>query len=292
MIALSRLYHPVTATPFQHDQSYLEVAPCEALRPYIRCFWGSEGPAWNGGGMVIPDTCMDIICRIDRESGRVSSSFCTLDEQAYAGSGSPGCIAETFAIRFYPWSVGCFTPVPMNRLANQAYPADVFFPSLMRELEPMLLRTSTLQERIRQAEGMLLRQLQDRTDTEVLCALHRMLLCRGREKIAEISARQALSVRQLERRFDAALGLSPKAMAGLMRYQLLWQEMLLHPAMDVQDAVARYGYTDQAHLLRDFKRRHLMTPGQALRLAHKSVAFLQDPSRPDVLPSRGKEGFP
>lgn len=270
MIALSRLYHPVTATPFQHDQSYREVAPCEALRPYIRCFWGSEVPAWSGGSMVIPDTCMDIICRIDRENGHVSSSFCTLDEQAHPASTTPGCITETFAIRFYPWSVGCFTPVPMNGLANQAYPADEFFPSLMRELEPMLIRTSTLQERIHHAEGMLLRQLQDRIDAEVLCAIHRMLLCRGRERIAEISAHQALSVRQLERRFDVALGLSPKALAGLMRYQLLWQDMLFSPRFESLDAVEKYGYTDQAHLLHDFRRHHLMSPREALLLAKRS----------------------
>ena len=65
------------------------------------------------------------------------------------------------------------------------------------------------------------------------------------------------------------MGVSPKALASLMRYQLLWQDMLYSPRFDVLDAVARYGYTDQAHLLHDFHRRHLMTPREALALAHR-----------------------
>ena len=44
MRALSQLYRPITGTPFQADETYREVAPCAALAPYIRCFWGSEYP--------------------------------------------------------------------------------------------------------------------------------------------------------------------------------------------------------------------------------------------------------
>lgn len=32
-------YHPLTATPFKNDYIYKEIAPCQALQPYIRCFW-------------------------------------------------------------------------------------------------------------------------------------------------------------------------------------------------------------------------------------------------------------
>ena len=39
---LYKLYHPVTAAPFQADASYREVLPTGALRPYIRCFWGTD----------------------------------------------------------------------------------------------------------------------------------------------------------------------------------------------------------------------------------------------------------
>ena len=42
MLALSQLYRPITGTPFQSDETYREVVPCEPLKPYIRCFWGQR----------------------------------------------------------------------------------------------------------------------------------------------------------------------------------------------------------------------------------------------------------
>ena len=44
----------------------------------------------------------------------------------------------------------------------------------------------------------------------------------------------------------------------------------------VLDAVERFGYTDQSHLLREFKRFHGIPLTQARRIALGDVAFLQD----------------
>lgn len=35
-------YTPITAMPYRHSDSYVEIEPCAALKPYIRCFWGSR----------------------------------------------------------------------------------------------------------------------------------------------------------------------------------------------------------------------------------------------------------
>lgn len=39
---LYKSYNPITATPFQCTEEYMEFVPCDALKPYIRCFWGSK----------------------------------------------------------------------------------------------------------------------------------------------------------------------------------------------------------------------------------------------------------
>ncbi len=36
---LYKSYNPITATPFQCTEEYMEFVPCDALKPYIRCFW-------------------------------------------------------------------------------------------------------------------------------------------------------------------------------------------------------------------------------------------------------------
>ncbi len=276
MLTLSRLYHPITGTPFQQDETYREVAPCPALAPYIRCFWGSDHPLPDRPGtrdsLVIPDTCMDLIFHIDYANNCIGRIFCALDEHSCrtsAGSASGG-LSATFAIRFYAWTAAFFAEDSLQASANGRYPMEAFFRRIERALLPRLFDQPTLEEKIPTCEAVLLSLLHpDQEDTAVLNAIHHLLRTSGRARIGEVAAALALSPRQLERRFGAAMGLSPKTFASLMRYQLLWQEMVLSPRFDPLDAVDRFGYTDQAHLLHDFRRRHLMSPREALLFARE-----------------------
>ncbi|MBR3764069.1 MAG: AraC family transcriptional regulator [Clostridia bacterium] len=276
MKTLSHLYHPVTGTPFQQDETYREVAPCAALAPCIRCFWGSEGPQRDRpgpAGIVIPDTCMDIIFRVDHVRQRVSADFCALDESSFItppSDGLTGGFSATFAIRFYAWTACLFAGDDLRGSANRQYPAEQFFGRIVRALAPVLPEARTLEDAIRLAEPVLVALLDARSaDPVILNAVHRMLQTSGCARVGDIAAALALSPRQLERRFDAAMGLSPKALSSLIRYQLLWQDMLYSPRFSVLDAVDRFGYADQAHLLNDFRRRHLMSPREALAFARR-----------------------
>ena len=65
------------------------------------------------------------------------------------------------------------------------------------------------------------------------------------------------------------LGVGPKRLSDLVRYQFLWQELLLDPRFQIQDAVQKYGFSDQAHLQNTFKKYHSMTPRQALVYARE-----------------------
>jgi len=276
MRALTQLYHPITGTPFQMDETYQEVAPCLALRPYIRCFWGSERPLPSRPsteeGLVIPDTCMDIIFHIDYAHNRIGSAFCTLDEHSYRtpASSESGGLAATFAIRFYAWTACLFAEDSLRGSANGQFPVDAFFRRLERSLTPLLFDERTLAGKIHAAERVLLSLLKvDRADASVLNAVHHMLHTSGRARISDVATSLALSPRQLERRFDASMGVSPKAFASLLRYQLLWQDMVLSFRFNPLDAVDKFGYTDQAHLLHDFRSRHLMSPKEAIAFARK-----------------------
>ena len=215
---------------------------------------------------------MDIIFTVDYAQNRISSVFCALDEHTYRTpprAETGGC-AATFAIRFYAWTASQFAEDKLHATANSTYPVDAFFRQIERTITPLLFEETTLMGKVLAAERVLLAVLRpERADTTVLCAIHHILRTEGRVRISEVSAALALSPRQLERRFDAATGLSPKALAGLMRYQLLWQDMALTPRFNALDAVARFGYADQAHLLNDFRHRHGMSPREALAFARK-----------------------
>lgn len=276
MLTLANIYHPITGTPFQHDDTYCEISPCKALKPYIRCFWGTGMPVEASGnstdsGIVIPDTCMDIIFNIDYTRNTVDGHFCALDERSFiTGGAASHSLTSTFAIRFYAWSAILFAENALNGSKNCAFPVEEFFQSLKNELQPQLFDIPTLSGRIAIAEKALLKRLHtERMNDDLLNAVYYMINNRGRVRISDICSYTAISEKQLERIFSHHMGISPKSFSSLIRYQLMWQEMISSPQFNILDAVEKYGYTDQAHLLNDFRRRHLMTPREAVAFAAK-----------------------
>jgi len=269
MFDLSTLYVPLTASPLAQAR-YEERLPGPALRPYVRCFWRS--PSGDGRtSLVIPDTCMDLLFHPG-----MPPVFCALDDRAYR---SQNCGHIEFAVRFYPWAVSLFTGESLSGSLNQTFDARWYLPALSDALSRMLRQTEEFAERCRLAEAILDAHLRpERASADFLNALHIVLRAEGRPRAAELAREIHLSPRQLERLFAAHTGASPKKLCGLVRYQCLWRAAL-GPRFDVQDAVARFGYTDQSHLLRHFKACHSLGLTQALALARQDVAFLQ--SKPD-----------
>ncbi len=268
MKTLCDIYRPITGAPLRNSACYREISPCAALKPYIRCFWGGGGS--DGESIVIPDTCMDIIFRINPVKGGCTAAFCALDERSHFTSGQTGDISETFAIRFYAWTAALFTRRGFSDSKNKAFPAEEFFGRLTGELSRRLVYAQTLEERAAIAETLLIRELNpNAANDNLLNAVYCMLKTSGRARVSDICGYTAVSERGLERLFAANIGVSPKALCSLMRYQLLWQQLVQPRGIDILDAVEKFGYTDQSHLLNDFKRRHLMTPNEAVRYAMK-----------------------
>ncbi|MDO4356756.1 MAG: helix-turn-helix domain-containing protein [Clostridia bacterium] len=272
MTALLDQYHPLTAQPFRRDAGYRELPACEPLRPYVRCFWGSDG---TGGvaapqtSLVTPDTCMDVIFSIAGDGA--TARFCGVNDRSFRAGASPAS-GSTFAIRFYAWSARLFADDPdMSGVKNQFLPAEALFQRLTNELLPRLPEIPDLRGRAALAERSLLRCLQPRRESAPLSnALETILETRGRIRVPVLAARQQMSTRHLERLCLSHTGLSPKQLSSLMRYQLLWRELLSAPEFDAQHAVGKYGFADQAHMLNDFRRFHTTYPAEALRQARLS----------------------
>ena len=263
-------YHPITSTPFTQSPAYSEIAPSEALLPFIRCFWGMAGTTnAEESRLIIPDTCMDIIFNIDYTNNTAHCSFCTIDENAHFSYNSvEAAHRSVFGIRFYAWTAVLFADNSFADTKNKVFDVDEFFTGLKRDILPMLLSVASLPERAEMAEKYLLKRLDlNRMNSDMMNAVCDIIFGRGAVRTAELAAKNAVSVRQLERWFNDNMGISPKSFSALVRYQMVWQE-LCFKGSDIFDMAEKYGYYDQAHLLNDFKKHHSMTPKQAVRLSH------------------------
>lgn len=137
MNRIPTLYRPITATPFLSDATYCELPPGTALAPYICCYWGTPNPITPAAtplqethGLVIPDTCVDIIFTVDHGAGTVTDQFCAIDEFSYrtVGVGDGECgVTSTFAIRFYAWTAILFAEDGLQNSKNRIFPTEAFF---------------------------------------------------------------------------------------------------------------------------------------------------------------------
>lgn len=281
---LHKIYNPIIATPFKRTEDYMEIAPCDALKPYIRCFWGSEkvfvrgGCACSENSIVVPDTCMDIMFTVDFTNNRIESLFHGIDDRAFIAyrEREEKKTLFLFAIRFYAWGGALFAEESMRNTKNAFFDVDCHFLKIRREIERHLFDAVDIYQMIPIVEKILLAHLMERHQNQaVFQAISRILENKGNLSMTDLKKEAFISSRQLERLFLEYVGISPKNLASMIRYQYLWNELLYSRDFNMADAAYRYGYSDQAHLCRDFKKFHSMNMTEARRLAMQNVGNIQ-----------------
>ncbi|MFN2387861.1 MAG: helix-turn-helix transcriptional regulator [Thermoanaerobaculia bacterium] len=84
-------------------------------------------------------------------------------------------------------------------------------------------------------------------------AILEILRRRGNVGVDRLAGLSGLSRRSLERRFDAAVGMPPKRLARIVRFQRVFREARASARAGWVEVALRCGYADQSHLIRDFR---------------------------------------
>ncbi|MDG6348544.1 AraC family transcriptional regulator [Luteimonas sp. 8-5] len=89
----------------------------------------------------------------------------------------------------------------------------------------------------------------------------------GDVRIGALAAQLGVPLRNLQARFLAEVGMSPKEYARVRRLRALLRTLDEGPAT-IADAAARHGYADQAHATHDLARWTGTTPARLVRALH------------------------
>ena len=152
--------------------------------------------------------------------------------------------------------------VPVSELANRLVSLEDVVGSLATELTERLADAADARERDAVAQRLFAsRRASDRSaPPEVEYALARLRATQGAARVESLAAEVGWSRRHLSSRFRDALGLSPKALARVIRVEHAAHRVRTgEPLADVAYAA---GYADQAHFNRDFRELVGCTPGQ------------------------------
>jgi AraC-like DNA-binding protein len=96
-------------------------------------------------------------------------------------------------------------------------------------------------------------------------ALAQIQAAEGRVAVEALARQLGCSRKHLAALFHDGVGLTPKAYAGIVRFERLVEQVKLGRELGWARAAARFGYADQAHLTREVKRYSGLTPRE---LAH------------------------
>lgn len=279
---------------------YREIKPTPRLRTFVECFWTLEGEHCVDASppeRILPDGCVELILNfgdrflqhVDGERRRQPRNFIVGQMTGPILISASG-VVRLLGIRFQPGGTRPFVDLPANEITDRVVALECLSSEFERELLQVSGRAVNLDEKIAALDAYLISRLKDvEFDSSLLRLAASIIDRRGLVSVDQLASSAGVSSRQLERRFLQEVGLGPKLLARIVRFQQVFRAVdQLNPAW--AEVAIECGYYDQAHLIRDFNQFAQQTPGvlfasqSALTESftrktrqHPNVAFFQYP---------------
>jgi AraC-like DNA-binding protein len=251
--------------------SYREVRPGPALRSLVDRIWVLEGPAEAiDAGPIAPDGHPEIIVHAgDPFAERGADGRLHVQERVlFAGQTTrairlaPQGTARIVGARLHPAGARAFVGVPQHELVNQIAPLVAVHPALARRLRDDV---ASRQEGSGLAEAfehvLTAAAPHDPTPSPAARAVALARRRGGLVRVGELAAAVGLSARQLERVFLESVGVPPKLLLRILRFQEVLGALRGQPPRpDWARLAAEHGFYDQAHFIRDFRAFTGVTP--------------------------------
>lgn len=257
-----------------------EFEPSEDLRNSIQCFWYDkrEFGEVESGFEVIPDGYAEIIfhfgngCSISNNGNiePLPSPFMIglLNQPVNFYSKNN---LEIIGIRCFPWSIFDLLELPSGKDGVRIFEHSI------AQLQPILaqyIQNGRIDEAVAQVEKYFLNTLQISNDTTLSKAGNAMREAKGMMPVNQIATEAHSTVRTLERKFKQSSGHTVKDVSGLIRFEQVRNQLWIDPESNLAALAVELGYTDQAHLSKEFKRYSGTTPATFARNSKKEKRII------------------
>jgi AraC-like DNA-binding protein len=254
-----------------------EVEPPEALRDTIKCFWhshldfGEEASSLE----VMPDGYAEIIfyfgsaCSIATPEGlqALPSPFMVglLNQPVHFHTQGR---LEIIGIRCFPWTVFDLLNLPPGKDGVRIVEHPIA--QLQAALNHRIQAGQVAEALAQAAQYFVQARVQMAGDSLLGKAGGAMRKANGTLLVSQVAAAAHATVRTLERKFKHSSGYTVKDVSGLMRFEQVRNHLWLTPKINLAGLAQELGYTDQAHLSREFKRYSGTTPAAFARKVRSS----------------------
>lgn len=252
-------YHPVRKLK-STIVSYSEFLPRRSLQLYIFHYWEMKTLARLESDFqhkVIPNGCVDLYFEISRPH----QSFITGLSDKYS-SMSAGYEFHYIGVCFVPTIAPQLYRIDSSELHNRHESLSNLAPStaeyIQSEFSPGL-NQQRIKKLLDKHFTKEISRIKFRCDPRLFNALHEIFLANGQLRV-ESDLDVGLSARQLRRVFNTYVGDNPKSFARTVRFQKCLQANILAPKTEY--SFYDFGYYDQVHYIKDFKRLYGVTPSK------------------------------
>jgi len=246
---------------------YVERAPDAAIAPWVLSFWSfqsGEVPADLQPYTVWPDGCTSIsIIR----SPEIVNGLGVVGPRYTGHSRHVSSHWRVWGFRLWPDTTLALTGVSPRALRDFVGPAPEALQQRFQALAAALPQSDDVDLVFPAMARWLADALEDAPapDPRIRAAVRAIVAAKGEVRMADVARESALSVRQLQRLFPDATGLTLREYARVRRLR----EALAHRIRDEQPGwsriAAQTGYTDHAHLTREFVTLLGVAPSAAAR---------------------------
>jgi AraC-like DNA-binding protein len=253
---------------------YREIRPTPQLRRFVECFWTLEGSTWEDGESagapperILPDGCVELILNfVDKFIQHVNGQRHLQPRNLVVGQKtgtilkSPNGTVDQLGIRFQPGGTRPFFAVPALEFSFTVVDLGSFSSLFERDLLKVCALCETLAGWIAAVDAYLCERLVNgEYNLQSVELATSIINCRGLISVDQLASDAGVSNRQLERRFLREVGIGPKLLARIVRFQQVFRAVEQCDSAWATVAV-ECGYYDQAHLIRDFNQFAQQTP--------------------------------
>lgn len=254
---------------------FLRHRPAPPLAAHVDCLWYSaRGALQHTRERSLPTGCADIVVPLLQDSlvryddelnptarrlrgAIVQGAF---DRFGVRGTEGPSAVV---GVHFTPAGAAAFFGGALPALRNRTELLEDLWGPAARRLRERLQAAASPQQALFVLQDELLQRLLNapRIDPLATAALAAFHADPTGARVEPVQRASGCTPAQFIRRFEQAVGLTPKRYARVLRFGALLPTLQRCGPRDWAQLAAGGGYADQSHLIREFRQLAGMTPG-------------------------------
>jgi AraC-like DNA-binding protein len=250
---------------------YVECDPIPALAPFVARVWTLEGHAEMLGGepqVVLPDGRTELIFHFGDPFERIDTSTTGTTRTVqprllFAGQLTSQLVLQptgriaVLGLRFHPFGAAALFSKPQHQLAGTTPAVEELSTPIAQALDAVFARPQDLAQAALFAQQSLVALIdREQIDSRLADAVREIERAHGLVSIDRVAEQAGMTRRHMERQFQLVVGMTPKRLARIARFQRAVRFLEGDGDAGRQGGAvtaAACGYADQAHFIRDFK---------------------------------------